>query len=228
MLALNKIETAATSARLAGHYVRSVWIAALYKPAHVVATVVWSMPVTWSEPVTDQPGVTKTYTARPSDTTLLLGTASAPAVEAEILSAAWALGAWDVRRNESAPLKNPDEWDKSQHGLAGHFGFGSYAIDGQPISSGDCADLWMIQQAAREGHVHWHFVPLALSSPEMRRRWSTKDRTLADGACTRGARVITPHPLAGKQAHGHGHEHIYQLGRAPHGNRSKSSNDRRG
>lgn len=228
MLALNKIETAAATARLAGHYVRSVWIAALYTRAHVIASLHWSMPDHWSEPSKDQLGIEKTYIGVPSDTTILIGEGSAVEIEAEILSAAWALGAWDVRRCESAPLRDPAEWDQTRHGVAANFGFGGYIIAGTPTQQGDCADLWMIQQAAKEGYVLWHYVPLALGKPEMQRRWAKKDRTLVDETCTRGARAITPQPLAGRQAPGFGHEQIYQLGRAPHGNRSKSSNERRG
>jgi len=228
MLALDRIEAAATSARLAGHHVKSVWIAALYTPAHVVATVVWTMPAVESDPTEPLKGVTQTVIARPSDTTMLIGTGAAAAIEAQILGAAWALGAWDVRRTERAPLSNPDEWAMPRHGLGASFGMPGYVIAGTATNSGEHAEHEAIQRAAREGYVVWHFVPLALGAPSMRSKWAGKDKSLADD-CTRGARSITPGPLAGQQQPGHGHEHIYQLGRAPHGNRSKSAaSDRRG
>lgn len=228
MLTLHKIEDAARTARLASLYVKSVWIAALYTTGDVIATVTWSNPVDYAEPtkVASLPGITQEVWSAPSDSTLSLGRGSASEIEAEILSAAWALGAWDVRRMEYAPLADPAEWSATRHGVGRNFGVGGYVIMGQPLAMGE-SSTEAAQRAARDGYVLWQFVPLALCSPIMQARWRDKDRTLDAATCTRGARHIAPWSLYGKQEIGHAHDHIYELGRGNHGNRSKRDKSRR-
>lgn len=226
MINLSQIEAKAATARLAGHYAKSIEIAALYLSSQVAATITWSIPVAYSESDEAVPGVEQSRKVRPSDTCILIGTGSASEIEAQVLSAAWSLGAWNVRRIESAPLADPSQWADNRYGIVIRFGRGGYVIDGQSTISGDRAAEQVVQRAAHDGYVHWQFVPLALSTPIMRKQWGGKDRTLADD-CTRGARRIAPQLLAGKQQIGQGHEHIYQLGQANHGNRSKSNAARR-
>lgn len=226
MLTLSKIESHATSARLAGLYVKSINVAALYAPGQIVATIVWSLPIAYSEPSEPLKGVAQTGISRPSDTCLVVGVGAADEIEAQLLSAAWSLGAWDIRRIESAPLADPAEWAQPRHGIASIFGAGGYVIAGQPTTMGASAP-GAAQQAAITGWVHWHFIPLALASHSMRERWAGKDQTLPDASCSRGARVIEPRPLAGRQVPGFGHEHIYRLGRNAHSNRGQAKKDRR-
>src|SRR5574337_135025 len=64
-------------------------------------------------------------------------------------------------------------------------------------------------------------APPALASATMLKMWSDKDRTLGDG-CRRTAQQIVPVRLYGPCTPGTGHDHIYQLGRANHGNRSRA------
>lgn len=222
---LRKIEQRAATARLAALYIKSVRVAALYTSGPVVGSITWSMPVAPSETQQALPGVSVESITRPADTALLLGTGSAAGIESAILSAAWSWGAWDVRRIEHAPLADPALWRDPRHGIRMDFGHNDYVINGSPLVIGERSDS-AAQVAAQHGHVTWTIIPLSLSTPAMRARWTSKDRTLADDA-TRGPRIINPMPLYGRQEIGHGHEHIYQLGRANHGNRSKSSGARR-
>lgn len=221
-LHLDKIEAAARTARLASLWVRSIWVAALYDPEDVVATICWSAPCATSDPAVGPDGVSRTDWRRPPDASILIGRGRAADVEAQVLACAWALGAWDVRRTEYAPLDRPAEWQEPRYGLAQRFGVGGYAVDGAPLVAGDRSPE-AARRAASDGHVGWHFVPLALASPWMQQRWSGKDRTLDPQTCTRGARAITPRVLVGPPG---GHDHLYLLGRGNHGNRSRAQGRR--
>lgn len=226
MITLSRIETAAAAARIAGLYVKSIRLAALYTPAPVVAVIVWSMPM--MADAASLQGGTETALVRPSNTCVALGTGAAANIEPQVLSAAWTLGAWDVRRIESAPITDPAQWHEARHGLVSGFGVGGHEVKirGYPLTDGQGAEAAVAQAAARSGHVSWSFVPLALAHPVTRARWADKDSTIAND-CTRGARGIRAQPLAGRQVPGTGHEHIYRLGRGPHGNRNKAAKERR-
>ena len=181
------------------------------------------------------PGVSASVYTNPADTCVALPQPERLAyLEIEALECAWQLGAWDVRRMEHAPLANPDAWREPRYGVANDFGINPYTItvcgsDPTVLTHGDHADDKLIKTAARHGWITWVFVPLALATPIMQQRWRDKDRTLSDAqACTRTPRRITGVGLHGPCEVGTAYDHIYELGRANHGNRSKKSRERRG
>lgn len=223
------LKQAASAPALAGVFVKSVRVASTYR-GDAIATITWSWPEHGeaSRP-SGMPGVSMTVAARPSDTTLALVLPGPTVHEAEheVLAAAWGLGAWDVRRIEHSPLADPAQWREARYGLASDFGINLVTIAGQPIQAGDRAPTADVRAAASDGWVSWSFVPLALSSRTMRERWGAKDKTL-DMDCSRTI-LIPPMRLAEwhQPEPGYAHEHIYQLGRSNHGNRSKASRERR-
>lgn len=224
------LEAQAQAMRLAGYPIKSIRLASLYRPAPTVLTITWGMPDVWLDQPGAPAGVRASSVTRPADTCILL---PAPerlhSLEADVLAAAWQLGAWDVARLERARLANPDEYLQSRYGLSEDFGINAYTILGQPITTGDTAPDAQIREAAKQGWLIWRFVPLALSASLTRKTWGVKDRTLTDlESCRRTPRVIEPYRLFGPVTDpGTAHDHIYTLGRGNHGNRSKKSSERR-
>lgn len=228
---LASLHRAAIAPALAGIYIKSVTVAATRDPHHDVwITITWSMPeVDIDFPTQGLPCVTATQTSRPSEIAARLPREMrAPSeIEDEILNVAWRLGAWDVVRCETAPLATGGDWREARHGISMNFGCNPYIIAGQAILTGEPAPDELCARAARDGYVHWRFKPLALAAPAMRRLWHQKDRTL-DAACRRDGdprdyraawrNPDEPHTAA---------EHVYQLGRSNHGNRGKTTKDRR-
>jgi hypothetical protein len=136
-------------------------------------------------------------------------------LDAEYLTLAWRLGAWDVSRMEHAPL--PPSADKVAHGLSSHVA-DPYAMTGipeNPAAELD-AEAW-INACARHGWMTWSCKPMHLA-PEVRRiGWLGKDRTL-DPDGQRASRVWHAwEPVS----IGADHQTVIRLGRAAHGNRSK-------
>lgn len=225
------LEAQAQAMRLAGYPIKSIMLASLYRPAPTFLTITWGMPEIWLDATEAPNGVRASSVTRPADTCIAL---PAPSrlhnLEAEVLAAAWELGAWDAVRLEKSPLSNPGDHLASGHGLAAAFGVNSHVIMGQPITTGDVAEEAQIKEAAENGWLIWRFIPLALSAPTTKKIWGQKDRTLNDAdACRRTPRVINPQQLYGPITEpGTAHEHIYQFGRGNHGNRSKKNEGRRG
>ena len=226
---LATLHRAAQAPSLAGIYIKSVCIAATYRhSSDAVLTITWSMP-DWSAAIegTALPGTTADILSRPSDTAIALDrqAATVPELEEMLLSLAWQTGAWDFVRTEQPPLADPTDWRASRHGVANNFGINDYVIAGQPMVTGDAAPE-SARIAASTGYVIWRFVPLAFATPTARSRWGLKDKTLQPG-CTRvGVTGSYRAPWHHHATPGYGNEHQYQLGRANHGNRSKSSIER--
>lgn len=222
------IQQAASAPALAGVGIKSIRIAATYS-LEAMLTITWSWPEVGevSQP-SGLPGVAMSVAARPADLTLALVLPGPTVHEAEqsVLDVAWQLGAWDVRRIEHAPLADPAQWREARHGLAGDFGINPVTIGGTPVQKGDRAPV-AAAEAGSNGWVTWSFVPLAFATRTMRARWGGKDKTL-EADCTRGG-TLPPTRLADwhQPEPGYAHEHIYQLGRANHGNRSKAGRERR-
>jgi len=223
------LQNAARAPAMAGVFVKSVRIAVTYS-CDAILTVTWSWPEHGErERPSTIPGVAALVASRPSDQTvaLVLPGPTVHEVERSVLVSAWELGAWDVRRIEHAPLADPTQWAESRHGLAVDFGANHVAIAGQALQAGDRAEDAVIQAAASDGWVSWSFVPLSLATRLMRERWGGKDKTL-QADCSR---VIPLPPLRlgewRQPEPGRAHEHIYQLGRSNHGNRSKAAKERR-
>lgn len=231
---LAALQKAAKAPAMAGIYLKSVDLSAVHDWVHdPVMCITWSMPdhgAAIDAPAVSLPGVSASILSRPSDTTMLLprDLASPDELESAVMGAAWTLGAWDVRRIEHAPLPQNVDWRQARHGLVGDFGRNPYTIAGQPLAVGEAADDVVCELAAAHGWITWAFVPLAISTPSARKRWGSKDRTLQPD-CTRAgvvgsARAKWWYPAAPHTAN----DHIYQLGRGNHGNRSKTSQERRG
>lgn len=140
------------------------------------------------------------------------------ALDAEMLAAAWALGAWDLGRTEWAPLPASADPSEPARGITAAIG-SPYSITGvedAPSIRGLDAARW-IEDCARNGRLAWLCKPVRYG-PELRRQaWIGKDRTLnADGGRDpKRWTAWTPVRL------GRDHQTVIRLGRAPHGNRSK-------
>jgi hypothetical protein len=223
------IQQAASAPALAGVGVKSIRIATTYR-LDAILTITWSWPEFGevSQP-SGLPGVAMSVAARPADLTLALVLPGPTVHEAEhaVLDVAWQLGAWDVRRMERAPLADPKQWREARHGLASDFGVNLVTIAGVPVQKGDRAPYADLRAAAVDGWVTWSFVPLAFATRTMRARWGGKDKTL-EADCTRSGALPPTHFADWHHPEpGYAHEHIYQLGRANHGNRSKAARERR-
>jgi hypothetical protein len=227
------LQKAAQAPALAGIYIKSVCICAVRDlTCDPVLTITWSMPdrgAVVDSAALSLPGVSASFTTRPSDTAMLLprGLVSPAEIEDAVIGAAWSLGAWDLCRIESAPLADGSDWREARYGIKSSFGHSDYVVNGQSLVVGDGAPQSDCEIAARDGYITWRFVPLALATLVARRRWADKDKTLlAD--CTRSG---APGGYRGQWMHptvpGTASEQQYQLGRSNHGNRSKKSADRR-
>lgn len=228
---LAALQEAASATAIGGVNVKSVRLAATAQPAHpAIMVITWSMPELASiERAGPLPGIHESVIERPQDLAIPMERAGATVhdIESAALGAAWHLGAWDVRRTENAPLHDPGQWDADRYGLPPDFGRCGYRIGERALVRGTGADDHVLQYAARHGWITWIFIPLALATPLARARWGKKDTTL-DAACQRsqsmpGIRRADLH----RMQPGYGHEHIYQLGRANHGNRSRVNQSRR-
>jgi hypothetical protein len=225
---LAALQRAAQAPALAGIYIKSVEIAAVDDAAHdPVLVITWSMPdhtAAISSAALSSPGVAATVLSRPADSVLRLTRESASLGEIEdaVFEAAWQLGAWDMVRLERPPLRPCATWREAGNGVAVSFGRNPYLIDGQPLQMGAAVPDELLDLAARAGYVTWRFVPLALSSPTMRRMWAHKDRTLAGSDATRNT---TPGHQRARWAHptepGTAAEHQYRFGRGNHGSRGR-------
>ena len=204
---------AAKNRNLTGIYIKSVRIAATHNPKlDQVLCITWSMPLL-CHPVDSITGVKTSVIARPEDTYIYLPTGYlVDDLEDIIINAAWTLGAWDMCRMESPPI-NSDNFIIT--GIANDFGQPAYSFGEINIKE------------KINGRVSWLFIPLYLASPELKNKFASKDNTLnknlmRDGLCGR-FRAAWMQP----KKFGFGNEHIYQLGRQNHGNRSKNNTDRR-
>lgn len=141
------------------------------------------------------------------------------AAECDVLEAAWLLGAWDAVRTERMAIPATKNAHEPRWGIESAFRGCPYSINGDSLSIGDDGgqdDL--IAMAAASGWIAWAFKPTKWSS----RVGSNNDKTLlSDGSRQPRDTLITPAPLTGRA-----HQHIYRLGRAPHGNRSKNRRSR--
>lgn len=226
------ILSAAKSPATAGIYIKSISVSATYSAAYPpVMTIVWSMPDTEiHHDGLSMPGVDASVRSRPSDTTILLYRELMSPAEMEdgILSAAWELGAWDLVRSEHAPRAPGDNWREARYGICSSFGRNDYIIAGQALSQGESAPEAAMAEAAKDGFVTWRFIPLSLAHPVTKKQWGPKDKTLSDGLTRAGNigdyRESWKRPREPLTAA----DHIYQLGRGAHGNRSKKSKERRG
>lgn len=226
------LQRAVAGPAMGGIYIKSVFLAATYIPDHdVCMTITWSMPdhTATVETTATLPGLSATMISRPSDTTILLPREMVSPAEIEdcIMAVAWMLGAWDVVRNERAPLDCGEAWQEARYGITSSFGRNTYTIAGQPLAIGESAVESAMQEAARDGYVSWRFIPLALATPIARQRWGNKDRTLKPDCTRDGEPNIGRAPWRRPRDSHTAHEHIYQLGRGNHGNRSKAGAERR-
>lgn len=223
---LDKINSIAASMASAGTKLRGVSLAAAYDDQRAMLRLSWSCGAVMPQ---QSGGVTMTGCVA-TDTVVLLPSAT----EAELLDAAWRLGAWDVLRTEHPPIPRTDSeaalysFIDYRHEALGdpmHPGWGltaafcgsPYLIDGINPSVGDACPQDLLDAAASRGWITWYFRPTRWSV----RVGSNNDRTLLpDGSRDERELPITPARLRRAP-----HQHIYRLGRAPHGNRAKS--DRR-
>lgn len=228
---MDALSRASRPAELSGISISSVSIAATYNDKHnAVLKITWTFPANASLDSEPLPGVNQSVYSRPADSVLCINRAGmAPSdIEDAILQTAWRFGAWDVRRTEKAPMLDPSQNMEPRYGLSNDFGANTYIIHDHPTAIGQGADSSALTDAATDGYVVWSFIPLHFASKLAKDRWGNKDKTLnpnltreAELKIGRGAWVRPREPLTA-------HEHIYQLGRGNHGNRSKSNRHRRG
>lgn len=225
------IRRAARPAALAGIYIKNVSISATYNDQHkAVITLVWTFPVNASLDSEPLPGIAQSIYSRPSDTVISMDRKGmAPSdIESDVLSAAWTLGAWDVRRLEKAPLEDPSKRKQMGCGITHSFGDDTYMVNRQIFSSGYKADEKTIFEAAKDGYITWSFVPLCLANEIAKAKFGEKDKTLKPDLTRDGEPQIKPGEWARPREPLTACEHIYQLGRSNHGNRSKQNKQRRG
>lgn len=201
--------------RLAGTAVSAINVAACYGESAGVLTIKWAG--NGLEPAkSDFPGVSASVWSRAPDTTIMLQPLDAALRDAEVLRAAWALGAWDVARFEHSPLAAGADPHDSRYGITVSFGRSPYLIMGDPLSVGAEGDDALIDRAAKHGRIDWMFRPLALRNNLMRKSWGAKDRTLKSDCTRAGDPPFAPTPLHGpieRTTARQGHQHIYTLGK---------------
>lgn len=220
------LQDATKNCNLTGIYIKSVSIAATHNPdLDCLLCITWSMPLV-EHPVDAMPGIKTTVIARPEDTYIYLPSGLyADQLEDIIIQSAWTLGAWDICRLESPPTAQSDF---SSNGIAHDFGQPSYTFGGAGVKNHAIHPTATMHYAAKNGRVSWRFIPLSLTSPEFKSRWKDKDKTLNSESCRDGYPGSYRAPWQLPITLGFGNEHIYQLGRSNHGNRSKKSNERKG
>lgn len=225
------IRRAARPAAFAGIHIKSVSISATYDDSHkAVITITWTFPAGVSVDSQPLPGVTQEIYSRPSDAVIPMARKGmAPSdIEEDVLFAAWKLGAWDLRRIEKAPLADLAKRKEMGCGITHSFGDDTYSVNGQVFSSGYKADEASMLEAAMDGYITWSFVPLCMASEIARARWGDKDKTLKSDLTRDGEPQISRGKWERPREPLTACEHIYQLGRGNHGNRSKQNRSRRG
>jgi hypothetical protein len=226
---LEVIRTQAAVMAAGGNTLSSAAVAMAYTDWRAILRVRWTLNMAERR---NLGGVEAANLGRTEDMVVLLDRCT----EAEILDAAWLLGAWDVLRTEHPPIPKtqaearsagfiypiPDNMlgdrDAPAWGLTASFCGCPYMVNGEPLAQGECP-LDLLDIAAAGGWIDWAFRPTAWSV----RIRSNNDRTLnPDGTRNPRELPIMPAPLADRP-----HQHIYRLGRAPHGNRSKRQRERK-
>lgn len=194
---------------------------ALASPLDAAAPAVWRIVLERTARVDDSGVVADGVAATVAASTLEIRIADAPVppedLDAQFLGVAWELGAWDVSRIEHLPL-SPDA-DAVMHGLMPHVA-DPYVISGLPPSPSVQIDIngW-IAACKRHGWITWFCKPM-YGAPEIRRAaWLGKDKTLRpDGSRPpRKWRAWEPVWI------GTNHQTIIRLGKANHGNRTRTS-----
>lgn len=204
---------------MAGIYIKSIRLAATYDINHdPVLTIKWSMPDNYfeaPESAEKLKGVDVTVTARPSDTSILLPRQlmTCAELEDEIISAAWALGAFDMVRTERSPLYADDDPFDVKFGLASDFGWCGYTIAGQDLVMGDKSGKNAVIEAANDGYVTWLFFPMSLMSPYTKKIHNGKDNTLDNHYCRAGKSDIRMQKWYRPRDYATGHQHIYEFGK---------------
>lgn len=159
-------------------------------------------------------GISLSACERPEDYRLALDGAPLEVLEADYLTLAWSLGAWDVARTERQPLPAGAEPLDPRHGIA-HLLHDPYVIRfrGQAAEPMPCpvdARAWA-DAAAAHGWITWLCKPLRYG-PAIRARWISQDCTLrADGGRDLAARQW---PCRARAPRGVDHQTIIRLGRS--------------
>lgn len=230
-LLMDPLSRAHSPAALSGINISSVSLAATYSDQYAaILKITYTFPAGAAVDSEPMLGVNQSAYSRPADTiTNIIRVGMAPSdIEDAVLTTAWRLGAWDVRRIEKAPLADPSKMMEPRYGLSSDFGINPYIINDQPMAIGLGADIDTIREAAIDGYVTWHFVPLHFASQIAHKRWGGKDKTLNLNLTREGEPKIGRQTWARPREPLTAHEHIYQLGRHNHGNRSKKNLARRG
>ena len=208
---------ASQAPKMGGIYVKSITVSALYKHMQYAwVTITWSMPdVSIDAPEHSKKGVKATIISRPADTVIKIPVNSATPAEIDeaLLQLAWELGAWDMCRLERAPLTKDQNWHEPRYGLLSAFGRDATNIAGTPLQQGASAADWVLEHAAKNGYVAWRFIPLALATPFMRKRWGGVDATLQADCMRAGETKMRPAQFYRPSAPNTVHEQQYQLGR---------------
>lgn len=162
-------------------------------------------------------GVTLSASLPTTITRLAVPTVTVEDLDAQFLSLAWEVGAWDVSRMEHMPLTGgADPMDPAQ-GLLHHV-MEPYSLPGTQAEEPPCNPVLWVCAAAETGWLVWSCKPMWLAAPVRQKAWISKDKTLLpDGSRVPRAQPWTPwHPVW----IGSNHQTVIRLGRAPHGNRS--------
>jgi hypothetical protein len=139
--------------------------------------------------------------------------------EADILDAAWRLGAWDCARTQFGPLGRDRDPRDSRWGVLPAFaGLIGYELMSRPMAVSSLAPAALdvlLDEAATRGYVTWAFKVPRLARHLYRARWLKSDTSLDADGSRAGTFLHPPLALAGHLAADEGALSIYQLGRRP-------------
>lgn len=219
MSILDHIDATASTMSAIGQAVSAVRLAVpLGRGQPAILSLVPTMSSCGVGPAAD--GISLRACERADDWRIAFPAAPPEDLDADFLSAAWSLGAWDVSRIEHAHLQPGVDPMEPQFGIAHHV-HQPYrvSVDGKSSDPMPCpvdAYKWA-RQAARKGWLVWLCKPI-LHGPSIRAGWIAKDRTLRpDGG--RDPRPDPWRPWRPVVRHAD-YQAIIRLGRAAHGNRS--------
>lgn len=151
----------------------------LDKAAQAVLRVGWQVT---AADRTREEGITMTTRHPRQDMIVALPPTSPDDLDAEFLSLAWELGAWDVSRIEHLPLAPGADPTEPRHGITANLGMPYDIPGGSEGSALRDPDAW-VRACARHGWITWSCRPMWMA-PEVRQKaWLRKDSTLRpDGA----------------------------------------------
>jgi len=207
---------ASKNSKFTGIYPEVFSVATTYSPFEndVIATITWSFPSVDIDGadigLSQLKDVKQVVMSRPADTTIRVNDyCDIRDIERDMLTAAWTMGSYSMRRIEKAP--SITALDRA---IDSSFGLNLFCIGTSPLQKGDRADENSIDESKSNGMVIYQFIPLALAGAEKKERCIKKDRTLSIDCSRDGKPDIALHRFYRPKKSQTAHEHIYELGKS--------------